>query len=299
MFELRHAIGNTWWVECPARIGIVQVSESEVVLIDAGSDQDAGRKIRKILNGKGWNLRAIYVTHSNADHIGGCAYLQKQYGCPVYARGMEQAFTEYPILEPSFLYGGYPPKELCHKFLMAKPSECSLLTEEVLPAGFELVELPGHFLDMVGIRTPDDVLFLADCLSGRKTLEKYRIGFIYDVEAYLKTLEKLGSLSAALFIPAHAEVTSSPEELKQMAELNRRTVLGIRDDILSFLHLDEKPKSFEEILAFLFDHYGLVMTWEQYVLIGSTIRSYLAWMMNQKQVKAVFEKNVLRFLPAV
>ena len=29
--------------------------------------------------------------------------------------------------------------------------------------GFELLPLPGHFFDMVGFRTPDDVVYLADC----------------------------------------------------------------------------------------------------------------------------------------
>ena len=42
---------------------------------------------------------------------------------------------------------------------------------------------------MVGFRSPDDIVYLADCLSSRETLEKYQIGFIYDVAAYLKTLE--------------------------------------------------------------------------------------------------------------
>lgn len=124
-------------------------------------------------------------------------------------------FTRHPILEPSFLYGGYPCKDLRHKFLLAQESNAEYLTKESLPKGFEIISLPGHFFDMVGFRTPDNVIYLADCLSSRETLDKYQIGFIYDVAAYLKTLEMVKSLSAKMLFPAHAEATTDISELAQ------------------------------------------------------------------------------------
>lgn len=57
------------------------------------------------------------------------------------------------------------------------------------PDEVALIPLPGHFFDMVGFRMPDDTVFLADSLSSEAALEKYQITFVYDVEAYLKTLE--------------------------------------------------------------------------------------------------------------
>lgn len=86
-------------------------------LIDSGSDKDAGRRVRKVLDANGWKLRAIYNTHSNADHIGGNQYLQRQTSCAIYAPGIDCAFTRHPVLEPSYLYGRhFPPKALRHKF---------------------------------------------------------------------------------------------------------------------------------------------------------------------------------------
>ena len=81
------------------------------------------------------------------------------------------------------LYGGCPPRELRNKFLMAQDSDAAYLTAEVLPQGMELLPLAGHCMEMVGFRTADDVVYLADCVSSRETLEKYRIGYIYDVAA--------------------------------------------------------------------------------------------------------------------
>ena len=186
MFELISVTDRTFYIQSPAKIGLVRLNDKDVCLIDSGNDKDAGRKIRQILDANKWNLTAIYNTHSNADHIGGNKYLQGQTNCKIYAPGIERDFTNHPVLEPSFLYGGYPCEELRHKFLLAQESNAEPLTNQVLPEGFEIIDLPGHFFDMAGFRTPDDVVFLADCLSSRETLEKYQIGFIYDVAAYLK-----------------------------------------------------------------------------------------------------------------
>ena len=207
MFELIQVTEKTGYIQSPAKIGLVKLDGAEVCFIDSGNDKDAGRKLRQHLDANGWKLRAIYNTHSNADHIGGNKYLQGQTGCKVYAPGIECDFTNHPVLEPAFLYGGYPYKDLRHKFLLAQESAAEPLTKEVLPEGLTMLPLPGHFFDMVGYRTADDVVFLADCLSSRETLDKYQIGFIYDVAAYLETLEKVKTMDAALFIPSHAEAT--------------------------------------------------------------------------------------------
>ena len=287
MFELKHVAGRSYYIEGPAKIGLVELGNGEVCLIDSGNDKDAGRKVRQILDANGWHLAAIYHTHSNADHIGGNAYLQKQTGCKIYAPGIECAFTRTPILEPSFLYGGYPPKDLRHKFLLAQPSEAEALTQDTLPAGFAAIPLPGHFFDMVGYRTPDDVVFLADCLSSRETLEKYRISFLYDVAAYLKTLEQVKTMEARLFVPAHAAAT---EDIAPLAQRNIDQVAEIADRLVE---LAREPQTFEALLQQLFTEYGLGMNFEQYVLVGSTVRSYLAWLLDQGRLAAVFEDNRL------
>ena len=287
MYELVQVSENCYYIQSPAKIGLVKLNEKEVCLIDSGNDKDAGKKVRQILEANGWTLKAIYNTHSNADHIGGNKYLQAQMGCKIYAPGMECDFTRHPVLEPSFLYGGYPPKELRHKFLMAQESEAEYLTDEVLPEGFEVVPLPGHFLDMVGFRTTDDVVYLADCLSSKETLDKYQIGFIYDVGSYLQTLEMVKTLKAKLFVPAHAAAT---EDIAELAQYNIDKVQEIGNKIVE---LCVEPLCFEVLLQKLFAEYGLQMNFEQYALVGSTVRSYLAWLKESCRLNARFEDNML------
>lgn len=287
MYELIQVSESCYYIESPAKIGLVRLNETDVCLIDSGSDKDAGRKVRQHLDKNGWRLTAIYNTHSNADHVGGNQYLQKQTGCAVYAPGIECDITRHPLLEPSFLYGGFPPAELRHKFLMAQPSDAHELTADVLPKGFELLSLPGHFFDMVGFRTAEDVVYLADCLSSRETLDKYQIPFIYDVAAYLTTLETVKTMQARMFVPAHA---TAAEDVSQLAQYNIDKVQQVADRILT---LCAQPLCFETLLQKLFTAYGLDMTFQQYALVGSTVRSFLSCLKGEGRLTAEFADNML------
>ena len=287
MYELIQVAENSYYIQSPAKIGIYKLNETEVCLIDSGNDKDAGKKVKKVLDANGWTLIAIYNTHSNADHIGGNQYLQKQTGCKIYAPGIECDFTNHPILEPAYLYGGCPPKDLRHKFLVAQESRVEYLTEEVLPEGLEIINLPGHFFDMVGFRTKDEVVYLADCLSSKETLDKYQISVLYDVESYLKTLEMVKTMKAKIFVPSHAEPT---EDISELAQYNIEKVHEIAAKIIEIC---KEPKSFEVILQTLFTEYNLKMTFEQYVLVGSTVRSYLAWLKDNGRLEVIFEENML------
>jgi len=287
MYELNQVGEKSYYINCPAKIGIYLAGNTDVYLIDSGNDKEAGKKVRKILDEKGWNLLGILNTHSNADHIGGNQYLQQQTGCKVFSGGMEKAFIEFPVLEPSFLYGGYPCKDLRHKFLLAKSSIAKDFSDEAFPKEVEVIPLKGHFFDMVGFRTPDDTVFLADCLSSRDTLDKYQIGFVYDVAQYLETLEMVKSIKGKMFVPAHAPVT---DNITELADYNRNKVHKVAEKILSVCR---ELICFEHILQKLFLDYGLTMNFEQYVLVGSTVRSYLSWLKDSGKLDVSFENNML------
>ena len=266
MYELIQAAGDSYYIESPAKIGLVRTEDGDVCLIDSGNDKDAGRRVRQILDANGWKLKAIYNTHSNADHIGGNCYLQKQTGCRVFAPGIERCFTAHTVLEPSFLYGGYPPADLRHKFLMAAESD---------------------FFDMVGFRTSDDAVYLADCLSSRETLDKYGVTFIYDVDAYLRTLEMVKGMKARIFIPSHA---AAAEDVSELADYNIKKVHEAADRIYGIC---SEPLSSDEIIRRVFREYGLSISMQQYVLIGSTVRSYLAWMKDNGRINTVADDGLI------
>ncbi len=287
MYELIQVGARTYYINCPAKMGVYRLNDTDVCLIDSGNDKDAARKILKIFAAEGWTLKTILNTHSHADHIGGNALLQQRTGCDIFTVGTEVAFVNDPALEAAFLYGGYPCKPLRSKFLRAQESNAQPLTEANLPAGLELLRVDGHSFAMAAIRTDDDVWFLADCLTSEAILQKYHVSFLYDVAAYKESLATINTLEGKLFIPAHAEPT---EDIRPLAAVNLAKVEELTDLLLQ---LCTTPAPFEGILKAVFDHYGLTMDFSQNVLVGSTLRSYLAYLYDARRVTVEFCENQL------
>lgn len=46
MYELIQISENCYYIQGPAKIGLIKLSDTEVCLIDSGNDKDAGRKVR-------------------------------------------------------------------------------------------------------------------------------------------------------------------------------------------------------------------------------------------------------------
>ncbi len=287
MYELVWVGENTYYIESPAKVGVYDMGGGKVCLIDSGNDKDAAKKILRILEEKDWTLDRILNTHFHADHIGGNRYLQEKTGCAIYAAGVDRVVMEYPILEPALLFGGCPPKELCHKFLMAQSSHVQQLTPEVLPAGMTMVRLDGHSMAMSAFCTDDEIWFLADALTSEEVLEKYHIPYLYDPEEYLQSLDVLENLTGRLFIPAHA---APCEDLQPMLQANRQKVEQLMSLILT---LCRSGMGFEELLAKLFDHFGLSLDMEQYALSGSTLRAYLSHLLDQGRLRTEISGNRL------
>ena len=286
MYNLNKVGERTYYIDSPTNIGIYKLNESDICLIDSGNDKEAGRKINKILKENNFNLKYIISTHSNADHIGGNEFLQKRTDCKIISTEIENLFIKYPILEPSFLYGGYPIKSIRNKFLMAKESNPTD-TIENLPEGREYIKLGGHFFDMIGIKTSDNVYFLADCVFGENIIKKYHISFIYNVDEFLKTLDFVENLEGNLFIPSHAPIC---EDIKPLVKINRDKVHEIIETIL---RICEEELIFEDILQKLFIHYDLKMDLNQYVLIGNTLKSYLSYLYDNEKLEIEFKESKL------
>ncbi|MCC8048498.1 MAG: MBL fold metallo-hydrolase [Oscillospiraceae bacterium] len=285
MLNLVQCGERTYYFDNPAKIGVFKLSESDVCLIDSGGDKDMGRKIRKYLDDSGWKLRCIVNTHSHADHDGGNKYLQQQTHCRIFAAGAERAVVEHSIFEPTVLFGGCPPKELKHKFLMAQESVCEDISSPDFPQELETIALPGHCYDMIAVKTPDNVLFAADSVCSEATLAKYGVCYLFDIGAALSSLDVLEQQSAALFVPSHAPAT---EDIRPLAELNRQKILEVGDYIESVC---AEGLGFDDILAKVFDRYELAMTFQQHALVGSTVRSYLAWLHDSGRLDVSFEGN--------
>lgn len=53
MYELVQVGEKTYYIECPAKMGLYRINESEVCLIDSGNDKDSGKKSAESDRGAG------------------------------------------------------------------------------------------------------------------------------------------------------------------------------------------------------------------------------------------------------
>ena len=285
--ELKQITEKTFYIPGLTNIGLY-LDGDQVILIDSGNDEWTGRKIYRLLEKQGWHLRTIINTHSNADHIGGNNYLQKKTNCDIAATAIESTFIEHPDLEPFLLWGAYPFKSLRNKFLQAQPSRVTCIIKDEGPiTATHLTAFPlaGHFLQMIGIKTPDEVYFLADSLFSPEIFEKYTLTVCADVEAMLKTYLLLEKIEGKYFIPSHAKLT---DNIQDLIKINKGHLLKMSSIVAS---LCDTPISREDILAAIARNHNVELSSSQFVLTLITISAHLSYLFDQKIIHPIFKNG--------
>ena len=283
MYDLNKVGERTYYIDCPTNLGIYNYDGNKVCMIDGGSDNDAAKKALAHIEANGWKLEMVLNTHCHADHTCGCAYLAEKTGCKIYAPGADAAIMRYSYLNPTYLFGGYPIKDLENKFTLAPPTDCLPLTPDILPDGLECMHIDGHSFEQLAFRTSDDVWFMADSLISAETFPKYKIVFLYDIAKHLETLERVMELKGKLFIPSHCKPLT---DVRELAEINSRYIYEVAEDIKRFCR---EGLTIDGLLEKIFSEYGIRLYIMQYALVGYTTRSYLSWLNSRGEIAPVFD----------
>ncbi len=83
--------------------------------------------------------------------------------------------------------------------------------------------------------------------------------------------------------------TLTPVQRKPLAQYN---IDKVKDTAAQILDLCREPISFEILLQRLFESYDMAMDFSQYVLVGSTVRSYLSWLKDCGQLTVDFSTRL-------
>ncbi len=279
-----------------SNIGLV-VQDGRGLLIDAGLDKDASRRVLRIVEAMDVTLEAVFITHAHADHFGGAYFLQNRLEVELYAPALEAAMMEHPIIEPLYLFGGAAPiKGLRHKFTLAKPCQIDHVVEpgplEIGPFQVEVVALPGHALNQVGMAV-GEVFFCADAVFPAETLQKHKIIFCVDLDETLTTLERLPDMPYACFAPGHGPAYASGDEIAQTCAANQERFEEVRGQVYETL---EEPQETSALVQYVTDYLGLQMaTATAYFLTRTTVLAALSSLEQAREIVAVMEKNRLQW----
>ncbi len=289
MYDLHHLKGNTYYIDGPTNCGVYKLNDNDILLFDTGTLED-GIEITKTILKNNLYVKYIVFSHCHSDHSQGSLEIKKYFPDVIMITSkVERGFFRDPKLDIGFLYGGYPLDEYDGK-LMHFDMNDELYALDKLPSGVSYFHLPGHHPGMIGLKTNDDVYFVADTLGSIDLVNRAHILLIYDVKGYLESLNFVESLNGKIVVPSHSEVTTN---IKPIVEFNRNNINEIINLLLGFLH---EEHNCTECATFIFNHYNLKISYNKYMLILSTIRSYLSYLSNAKIIRNYFKDNRLVFI---
>lgn len=288
--KLNKISDSVYYIDSAVNMGLVVNGQREALLVDTGIDESVAKKVLKLLQGEGFNLKGIILTHSHADHCGGAPYLVKATGARVYAPVLEKPVIESPLWEPLYLYNGaYPPSPLLNKFFMAP----GVNVDEIIAPGnatagnntVEIIDLAGHAPGQIGV-SAGGVLFCADAVIAPEVIEKHGIPLNSHLERAIKSFDLLEKREESCFVPAHGTPVS---DIKPVTEANRARVNKILAFIIKLL---ESPRTAEEIIAESCREAGIsINSLGQYCLMNLTVTAYLGYLMEKGDIAVSYNNN--------
>ncbi|MGI9058771.1 MAG: MBL fold metallo-hydrolase [Ktedonobacteraceae bacterium] len=289
---------QAWVIQGGANIGVI-AAEGRCLIIDSGMDKDAGRDILNQVKKLGLTPTALLITHAHADHFGGAQYLVRQTGLTVFATRIEASVMAGPMLEPLYLFSGaLPPRDLQHKFLLAKPCLADVILvgneQEIDHIPMKVVSLPGHSLEQVGVAF-GETIFVGDAFLTPDILDKHRIPFYSDVETGLSTLTAMKThiLPFKHIVAGHGELYTSTEQANLAIEYTAKRLESILGTIRAAL-ADGAARPANDILSVVATALGAqIQTLPQYVLYNTTVQSALSVLYTRGEIQPHFQGNSL------
>lgn len=295
MNELIKVGEKTYYISGPFHVGVYDLEtknkdgKSEVCLIDTGVDDTVARVIDKRLVDAGFCVKLIINTHYHADHAGGNYYFKEKYNCKICSTKMNAALISNYDICPAIVWGAKPINEVLNNYFYATPTDAEDIEKTELPKGIELVELNGHSLSQIGVRTCDDVLFLGDAVVSKETINKHPLTYIYDPETQLETLESLKKIKASLYIPYHAEPV---KKIKALCDYN---IKGMEDNVSLIREICKEPRHLDEIISEFYNRRGLKLSMYKYAVEGGIIKTYLTYLYNKGELTVTNVDNYLKW----
>ena len=282
---------------CPGAVNTLVLAgePGRALIVDTGLDESHARKLLRAMQHSGLTPAAILNTHSHADHHGGNTFILKRFpGLDVYAPPTEAAIIRFPLLEPLYLYGALPPRELRSKFLLAPASPAEPLgagTHTLGGVSVVLTDVPGHAVQMFAVRR-GGLLYAADALFGPEALAKHPLTLCVDSAAQKASAAGLLALEGVeLTVPGHGDPTPDLRALVQanLDSLERTTA--------AVLHACQQgAASTDELLARVCKDLGVQMGNAGAVVLNrSVVAAHLTELLAAGRIVMKVEHNRMLF----
>ncbi|WP_446898798.1 MBL fold metallo-hydrolase [Clostridium sp. LBM24168] len=289
--------GNTYYVDAATNSGIFRFKNRNCLIVDTGLNNSAAKKLDDILVENKLHPKYIINTHSHLDHCGGNIYFQKNYpGIIVYTSKNEKLFMENEYLHPSILSSAYPIKSLNKS---NKPIDVDYILDyginKIGDDKFNIVPLPGHSIEHIGIVTCDRVCFLGDSIFSPEILDKYSFPYLYNISDSLDSLKRINEIDADYFLISHSEKIIAKEDITSLIDKNIKNIENYSNEILELL---DQPLTREDILENITILNNLKLDFNEYYLNFAGVSAFVSYLYNNRLIDCSIEDGKLYYFKA-
>ncbi len=285
-------------------VGLVE-SEDGLYIIDTGDCELDGKDIIEscMVLFPEKKIKAILNTHSHLDHSGGNFYITNHTDAQTWTSAKEAAILSNPDFMSVFYWGAICFGDLRDQGFVPHNANTvqKILEEGTLQIDRDItlkcISLPGHYFGQLGYLFYDksdgkSTFFLGDSCFGSQMLKKYWIPYMLDPEKFRESILKIENNEADFYIPSHGEMCDK-KRILAITELN--TLVTLETESLLINILKKGPATHETILKEAADFAGLKLKLSQFVLIGTTLRSYLSSLADRDMVSYIVENNEMKW----
>ncbi len=275
-----HQIGG-WWNEAEGNTNLFLfchlIEERRITLIDTGSSIFPDRAIFPYMEKANLDPRDISLilnTHGHGDHIGGDARVKAVSGAKLAAHRLEVPYIED---HPANALGGEKTKV---DIILDDGDEIEVADGRRLKA----IWTPGHSPGSLSFYDVEEkVVFTGDSVGIGESVA--HLPYYSDVEAYVKSMERIGSLELKFLLSSHG-LPIRGRAVPNVLNIHLRLVREIHKTVLSTLKTLSKPSSSSDIAKIACERLG-------YPTHIGTIEAHLNKLVKEDRVKQVMRDNNL------
>lgn len=281
--------GNSFYIRGGTNTGVYVFNDKSALIIDPGLPGVRPRNIIRDLEKEGITIKWMINTHEHNDHYGAGYQFKEKYPNLVNMSSFySKLYIDNPILFSTYIMGGNT-NEFFDNILMSKNMKNVSIDRTIKPGKLhingeyiEIIDLKGHTAGSIGVLTKDKVLFLGDMLVGEELLYKFDLLFIFDVEAYLDSLDLLHTIDFEYAVLGHCKKELDKLETLDLVKKHRESVNKYLKQIRNII---KEPTSLESILKIILNENNLSYNYKEYHFFKSTLVGMISYLNKLGEIK--------------
>ncbi|MBC6004261.1 hydroxyacylglutathione hydrolase [uncultured Clostridium sp.] len=274
--------GNSFYIKGGTNTGVYIFEDKSALIIDPGLPGARPRNIIRDLEKDGIEVKWIINTHEHNDHYGAGYQFKDKFKDLINMSSKDsKPYIDNPILFSAYIMGGNT-NEFLNTILTNKNMETVNIDKTIEPGRIiinneyiDIIDLKGHTLGSIGVLTKDKVFFIGDTLVSEELLSKFELLFLFDIEAYLKSLSILEIIDFEYVVLGHGKKVLSRNEALELAKKHELCVMKYLNQLRE---LTKEPKNLESILKTILNNNKLSYNYKEYHFFKSTLVSMISYL---------------------